>query len=155
MRLLRRWGLGTGKHERRSGLSAFGFFYSSVWADFWLFTLRQGAWSVADFAVEFGTLAAESGWNKPALLCALWRGLNDSVCDALFAETRPRGPSGDGWSRYRTGQLPTGALAGEGIPFLPTTLPKVLSSPSALRTVRYIVSQSTGPGWGTHAAGWC
>lgn len=55
-----------------------------------LFTLRQGARSVAEFVVEFETLAAESGWNEPALLCAFRRGLNDQVRDALVAGARPR-----------------------------------------------------------------
>lgn len=54
-----------------------------------LFTLRQGNRSVADFAVDFGILAAESGWNEPALLCAFRRGLNDPVRDALAMGTRP------------------------------------------------------------------
>lgn len=55
-----------------------------------LFTIRQGARSVADYAVEFSTLSAESGWNEPALLCAFRRGLNDSVWDALVSGARPR-----------------------------------------------------------------
>lgn len=36
----------------------------------WLFSLRQGARSIAEYAVEFGTLAVESGWNDPALQSA-------------------------------------------------------------------------------------
>lgn len=55
-----------------------------------LFTLRQGRRSVANYAVEFGTLAAESGWNEPALLCAFRQGLNDSVSDALVTGARPK-----------------------------------------------------------------
>lgn len=55
-----------------------------------LFTIRQGVRSVADYAVEFSTLSAESGWNEPALLCAFRRGLNNSVRDALVSGARPR-----------------------------------------------------------------
>lgn len=41
--------------------------------------IQEGARSVVDYAVEFGTLPAESGWNEPELLCAFRRGLNVSV----------------------------------------------------------------------------
>lgn len=46
------------------------------------FKLRQGELLVADY----GTLAAESGCNEAALLCALHHGLNESVREALVAE---------------------------------------------------------------------
>lgn len=35
-----------------------------------LFSLRQGSRSVADYSVEFGTLAAEAGWDEVALRAA-------------------------------------------------------------------------------------
>lgn len=50
-----------------------------------LFTLRQGRRSVADYAVEFGTLAAKSGWNELAAIRSY-----DTVCDALVSGARPR-----------------------------------------------------------------
>lgn len=43
-----------------------------------LFSLRQGERSVAEYAIEFGTLAAESGWNELALLNAFRQGLSDA-----------------------------------------------------------------------------
>lgn len=52
-----------------------------------LFTLRQGAQSVAEYVVEFETLAAERPWNKPALLCAFRWGLGDQVHNLLVAGT--------------------------------------------------------------------
>ena len=58
-----------------------------------LLTLRQGGRSVAEYAVEFGTLATESEWNEPALLCVFRRGLNDSVRDLLVTGARPGGLS--------------------------------------------------------------
>lgn len=45
---------------------------------------------MAEYMVEFETLAAESGWNEPALLYAFRRGLNDQVCDALVVGLQPR-----------------------------------------------------------------
>lgn len=40
--------------------------------------------------MEFETLAAQSGWNEPALLCAFRRGLNDQVRGVLVAGAQPR-----------------------------------------------------------------
>lgn len=36
-----------------------------------------------DYAIEFHTLAAESGWNQPALVDAFYNGLTDSLKDHL------------------------------------------------------------------------
>ena len=56
-----------------------------------LFTLRQGSRSTAEYAVEFRTLAAESGWNDVALQGAFLRGLCEGVKDELA--TRDESPS--------------------------------------------------------------
>lgn len=40
-----------------------------------LFTVQQGDRSVAEYAVELGTLLAESGWDESALQNAYSRGL--------------------------------------------------------------------------------
>lgn len=48
-----------------------------------LFTLRQGSRSTAEYAVEFRTLAAGSGWNDLALQGAFRRGLCEGVKDEL------------------------------------------------------------------------
>uniref|UniRef100_A0A3B5AA76 Retrotransposon gag domain-containing protein n=1 Tax=Stegastes partitus TaxID=144197 RepID=A0A3B5AA76_9TELE len=46
-------------------------------------SLKQGGKSVADYSVEFRTLAAESGWKEVALQSAFYRGLNDALKDKL------------------------------------------------------------------------
>lgn len=47
-----------------------------------LFTIWQGSLSVAEYAVEFGTLAAEASWDEIALRTAFRRGLTDQVREA-------------------------------------------------------------------------
>lgn len=51
-----------------------------------LFQLRQGNSSVAEYAVLFRTLAAESGWNMEALIAAFRHGLSGSIKDELAAK---------------------------------------------------------------------
>lgn len=51
-----------------------------------LLTISQGARSVADYAVEFRILAAESRWDDAALMCAFRRGLNDSIKDLIIRD---------------------------------------------------------------------
>ncbi|CAK6964949.1 hypothetical protein NL108_012724 [Scomber scombrus] len=48
-----------------------------------LLSLRQGSRSVADYAVEFLTLATESRWDQPALQGVFLRSLNESLKDEL------------------------------------------------------------------------
>ena len=48
-----------------------------------LLHLRQGSRSVASFAVEFRTLAAESGWNEEALLGVFLNALGNDIKDQL------------------------------------------------------------------------
>lgn len=50
-----------------------------------LCSIRQGARSVAEFALDFRTLAEESGWNEEALLGAFYKGLNENLKDELAA----------------------------------------------------------------------
>lgn len=50
-----------------------------------LLQIRQGARSVAEYAVEFRSLAVESGWNKEALVPAFHRGLHEGIQDELAA----------------------------------------------------------------------
>lgn len=45
-----------------------------------LFRLRQGKSSVSDYALQFRTLAASSGWNETALITAFRQGLNPDIC---------------------------------------------------------------------------
>ncbi|KAM4771229.1 cytochrome P450 2K1-like [Rhinophrynus dorsalis] len=56
-----------------------------------LMTIRQGARTVADYSIEFRTLAAEVGWNNEALVAAYSQGL----CDAIKDETTARELPGD------------------------------------------------------------
>ena len=51
-----------------------------------LLTISQGSRSVADYAVEFRILAAESRWDDVALMCAFRRGLNDSIKDLIIRD---------------------------------------------------------------------
>lgn len=44
-----------------------------------LLRLRQGDASVADYAIEFLILAADSGWNESALLARFRKGLNPDI----------------------------------------------------------------------------
>lgn len=48
-----------------------------------LLQLRQGNQSVADYAIQFRTLAAESGWGEQALLATFYNGLADRIKDEL------------------------------------------------------------------------
>ena len=54
-----------------------------------LLSLRQGPSSLANYSVEFRTLAAELGWDDGALQIIFLKGLNDTVKDCLVgrAET--------------------------------------------------------------------
>lgn len=55
-----------------------------------LASLRQGRRSVADFSIEFRTLAPTCGRNEPALMARFLEGLNAEVKDEIFArEDRP------------------------------------------------------------------
>lgn len=50
-----------------------------------LLSLRQGSLSVAEYAVEFRILAAESGWDEVALQGVFTHGLGDYIKDELAA----------------------------------------------------------------------
>ena len=56
-----------------------------------LLHLRQGSRSVASFAVEFRTLAAESGWNKEALQGVFLNVLSDDIKDQLTSQEESAG----------------------------------------------------------------
>ena len=56
----------------------------------WLFTLQQEGRSVAEYAIEFHTLAEEVGWNEAALRDMFYHGLEDQLKDKLAV----RGESG-------------------------------------------------------------
>ncbi|KAL6465200.1 hypothetical protein MHYP_G00253330 [Metynnis hypsauchen] len=54
-----------------------------------LLALSQGTGSVADYAIEFRTLAAESGWNEEALMAVFQQGLNGRLKDELATRELP------------------------------------------------------------------
>uniref|UniRef100_A0A3B1J8V9 CCHC-type domain-containing protein n=1 Tax=Astyanax mexicanus TaxID=7994 RepID=A0A3B1J8V9_ASTMX len=54
-----------------------------------LLNLRQGRRSVSEYAIEFRTLAAESGWNASALASAFHHGLNEDLKDELAHRDSP------------------------------------------------------------------
>ena len=55
-----------------------------------LLQLRQGSRSVASFAVEFRTLAAESGWNEEALQGVFQNALSSELKDRLTSWEEPK-----------------------------------------------------------------
>uniref|UniRef100_A0A3Q4ACU0 Retrotransposon gag domain-containing protein n=1 Tax=Mola mola TaxID=94237 RepID=A0A3Q4ACU0_MOLML len=54
-----------------------------------LVSLRQGKKSVSDYAVEFRTIAADSGWNQPALIDAFLNGLSETLKDHMASINLP------------------------------------------------------------------
>ena len=48
-----------------------------------LLDLRQGNWSAADYAIQFRTLTAESGWGEQALQETFYHGLADCIKNEL------------------------------------------------------------------------
>lgn len=54
-----------------------------------LFSLHQGNRSVAEFAIEFRSLAVESGWNKEALHGPFLNALSEELKDEMAAREPP------------------------------------------------------------------
>lgn len=54
-----------------------------------LAALRQGRRSVADFAIEFRTLAASSKWNEAAQVARFTEALEDDIRDEVYAHELP------------------------------------------------------------------
>ncbi|KAG1952394.1 retrotransposable element [Pimephales promelas] len=54
-----------------------------------LAVLRQGKRSVADFAIEFRTLATTSEWNEPAQIARFLEGLNLDLKEEIYARGAP------------------------------------------------------------------
>lgn len=54
-----------------------------------LLILKQGNLSAAEFALNFHTLAVDSGWNEPALKAACCQGLNTNILTALSCQDDP------------------------------------------------------------------
>lgn len=54
-----------------------------------LSSLTQARRSVSDYAIDFRTAAADSSWNPDALYGAFYRGLSETVKDALAARDLP------------------------------------------------------------------
>lgn len=52
-------------------------------------SIQQGTRSVAQYAIEFRTLAAEVGWNNEALVAAFFHGLSDAIKDEVAARDLP------------------------------------------------------------------
>ena len=55
-----------------------------------LLSLRQGSRSVAEMAIEFRTLAAESGWNDEALHGVFQNALSEVIKDELVSRDEPK-----------------------------------------------------------------
>lgn len=54
-------------------------------AGYRLLSIRQGTRRVTEYAIEFRTLAASSGWNDESLQGAFYAGLQDNIKDELSA----------------------------------------------------------------------
>lgn len=54
-----------------------------------LLSIKQGSRSVAEYALEFRTLAAEAGWNEVALRGSFYNGLSDQLKDELSLREEP------------------------------------------------------------------
>ncbi len=54
-----------------------------------LAVLHQGERSVADFAIEFRTLATTCEWNEPALVARFLEGLNIDLREEIYAREPP------------------------------------------------------------------
>ncbi len=54
-----------------------------------LAVLHQGERSVADFAIEFRTLATTFEWNEPALVARFLEGLNIDPKEEIYAREPP------------------------------------------------------------------
>ena len=54
-----------------------------------LLRIRQGRRPLADYSIEFRTLAAESGWNSEALMAAFQQGLSEELKDELAPRDSP------------------------------------------------------------------
>ena len=50
-----------------------------------LLVLRQGGHSVAEYGIEFRTLAVEGGWNDESLFAVFCNGLNDQLKDEFIS----------------------------------------------------------------------
>ena len=52
--------------------------------------LRHGCQSVSDYAIQFRTLASESGWNKDAFYDVFFNGLSEEIQDELLPHDLPK-----------------------------------------------------------------
>ncbi|KAI3377243.1 hypothetical protein L3Q82_008481, partial [Scortum barcoo] len=73
----------------KSGGLGYGGMGSRSCASRALFELRQKSRRVMDYAIEFRTLATDSGWNSPAIKGAFVNGLNDDIKDQLAPHEIP------------------------------------------------------------------
>ncbi|XP_023208460.1 retrotransposon-like protein 1, partial [Xiphophorus maculatus] len=67
----------------------FGHAESSAEISYRLWNLKQASRSVAEFAIDFRTLAAMSGWNDEALKGAFIQALDDTLKDELVCRDEP------------------------------------------------------------------
>jgi len=51
-----------------------------------LLSLKQGSESIANFSIEFCILAAECGWDKPALMTLFTMNLSEELKDKLASQ---------------------------------------------------------------------
>lgn len=118
-----------------------------------LFMIQWGSHSVAEYAIEFGTLAEEAAWNETALLNVFCGGLSGSVCWGAAAKgfggtNRPR--YGD---RYPSARAALRAFLLARLP----TIPSSSGSFPPMRPVMFCARRNTFPterspcSWVVHA----
>ncbi len=81
-----------------------------------LTTLHHGRRSVADFAIEFRTLATTCEWNEPALVACFLEGLNMDLKEEIYARGPHNWISSSNWVFAWTGASSNGG--GFEVPFL-------------------------------------
>lgn len=54
-----------------------------------LCSLRQGSRSVAEYVIDFRTLAVEAGWNEESLQAVFHQGLSEQIKDELISYPEP------------------------------------------------------------------
>ena len=64
-----------------------------------LHNIQQGTRGVAEYTLEFRTLAADSGWDDSTLWSAYRRGLSEEMKDLLVRDSTASSPWPSKWTR--------------------------------------------------------
>ncbi|XP_077961190.1 uncharacterized protein LOC144410185 [Gasterosteus aculeatus] len=89
-----------------------------------LHALRQGTRGVADYAIEFRTLAVESGWNDEALESVFYNGLSSQIKDELVSYPEPETLEDLVQLAIREGSLDVERILASQVPISPNPRPR-------------------------------